>query len=205
MHESARAHVTGEALYTDDLLDRFPRLLHAWPVCAPHTHARLLELNVAPALEMEGVYTVLTGADVPGEGDTGANRHDEPMFPTEVMHHRQAVAWVLGETLYAAQAGAAAVSARYEVLPAIVTLEEAIAAQSFLAGPHRMTRGEINGSALEFAGQLRIGGQEHFYLETHCSIAWMDESGGVSLQCSTQHPAEAQEIVSRVLNLPGAA
>ena len=40
-HESARGHVTGEALYTDDLAGRFPNLLHAWPVLAPHAHARV--------------------------------------------------------------------------------------------------------------------------------------------------------------------
>ena len=96
-HESARGHVTGEAIYTEDLLSRHPGTLHAWPVLAPHAHAFLLHLDVAPALEEPGVVTTLTAADVPGEGDSGANRHDEPLFPVEVMHHRQAVAWVLAE------------------------------------------------------------------------------------------------------------
>ncbi len=204
-HESARGHVTGAALYTDDLLGRFPRLLHAWPVCAPHAHAALLRLDTDAALATPGVCTVLTGADVPGEGNTGANRHDEPMFPLEAMHHQQAVAWVLGETLEAAQRGAALVRAEYEELPPILTIEAAIAADSYLSGPHRMVRGDVSAlerSALKFEGELRIGGQEHFYLETQCAIAWLDETGGVSVQCSTQHPAEAQEIAARVLNLP---
>ena len=202
-HESAHGHVTGEALYTDDLLGRFPRLLHAWPVCAPHAHAWLRSIDIAPALNTSGVHTVLTDADVPGEGNTGANRHDEPMFPTEIMHHQQAVAWVLAETLEAAQAGAALVRAEYEPLPAILSIEEAIQAGSFHAGPHRMKRGDASTSGpLRFEGELMIGGQEHFYLETQCTIAWMDETGGVSMQCSTQHPAEAQEIASRVLNIP---
>lgn len=202
VHESARGHVTGEALYTDDLLGRFPRLLHAWPVCAPHAHARLLSLEVGAALAEPGVVHVLTGSDVPGEGNTGANRHDEPMFPTEIMHHLQAVAWVLGESLGAAQRGAALVAAVYEPLPAIVTIDEAIAAGSFHAGPHRVSRGVIAESELMFEGELRIGGQEHFYLETQAAIAWLDETGGVSIQSSTQHPSEAQEIVARVLKLP---
>ena len=54
-HESARGHVTGDALYTDDLLGRFPNLLHAWPVLAPHAHARVTSLDVAPALDEPGV------------------------------------------------------------------------------------------------------------------------------------------------------
>ena len=63
----------------------FPNLLHAWPVCAPHAHAIVRELDASRALEEPGVVTVLTQADVPGEGDSGANRHDEPLFPTEVL------------------------------------------------------------------------------------------------------------------------
>ena len=96
-HESALGHVTGEALYTDDLLNRFPQLLHAWPVLAPHAHALLTSLDAAPALQEPGVAAALTAADVPGENDSGANRHDEPVFPSEVMYHQQPVAWVLAE------------------------------------------------------------------------------------------------------------
>jgi xanthine dehydrogenase large subunit len=97
-HESARGHVTGEALYTDDLVTRVPHALQAWPVMAPHAHARVDAMDVDEALQCPGVAAVLTSADVPGEGDTGPNRHDEPLFPTEVMFHSQPVAWVLGES-----------------------------------------------------------------------------------------------------------
>jgi xanthine dehydrogenase large subunit len=83
-HESAHGHVTGEALYTDDLVSCFPGILHAWPVLAPHAHALVVNLNVDGALEEPGVVATLTAADVPGEGDSGANRHDEPLFPIEV-------------------------------------------------------------------------------------------------------------------------
>ena len=117
-HESAHGHATGEALYTDDLAGRFPRLLHAWPVLAPHAHALVTALDAAPALAEPGVAATLTAADVPGEADSGANRHDEPLFPSEVMYHRQPVAWVLGETLEAAQRGAARVSVEWQPLPA---------------------------------------------------------------------------------------
>ena len=78
------------------------------------------------------MVTVLTRRDVPGEADTGANRHDEPLFPAEVLFHRQPVAWVLADTLEAARRGAARVTRRYEPLPAILTIEQAIEAGSFL-------------------------------------------------------------------------
>jgi xanthine dehydrogenase large subunit len=203
-HESAEGHVSGAALYTDDLCLRYPGLLHAWPVTAPHAHARVLRIFPGPAREIEGVHTILTAEDVPGENDTGSNRHDEPLFPGEVMFHQQPVAWVLGETLEAARAGAAAVRVEYEPLPAILTIRDAIAAENFLADSLRMTRGDasvIERSALLFSGELEIGGQEHFYLETQCAIAEIDKSGGISVESSTQHPTETQDIVGRVLGL----
>ena len=204
-HESARDHVTGEALYTDDLLLRFPRVLHAWPVLSPHAHALVKALDASAALSEPGVATVLTTADVPGEGDSGSNRHDEPLFPTEVMYHSQPVAWVLGETLDAAQRGAGKVLVEYELLPAILTIEDAIRAESFHSAPLRLARGDasaIEASPLRFEGELQIGGQEHFYLETQCALAWLDETGGVAAHSSTQHPTETQEVIARVLGIP---
>ena len=205
-HESALAHVTGAALYTDDLVANFPGLLHAWPVLSPHAHALLTHLDASKALEEPGVIATLTGADVPGEGDSGANKHDEPLFPIEVTYHSQPVAWVLGETQEAARLGAARVIAEYRQLTAIRTIPDAIAVQSFHSGPFRMRRGEsaseIRASAHRLSGELNIGGQEHFYLETMCAIARFDETGGIVVDSSTQHPAETQEVVARVLGIP---
>ena len=204
-HESARGHVTGEALFTDDLVTRFPDLLHAWPVLAPHAHAQLTTLDATPALADPGVPSTLIASDVPGEGDSGVARHDEPLFPTEVVFHQQPVAWVLGETLEAARLGAARVRTAYQPLPAILTIEDAIAAGSFLTGPLHIIRGDaqakLAASPLHLEGELVIGGQEHFYLETQCSIAWLDESGGMMVESSTQHPSETQEIVARALGV----
>lgn len=205
-HESAYGHASGAALFTDDLLTRFSQALHAWPVLAPHAHARIVHLNAAAALGEPGVVTTLTAEDVPGENDTGAVRHDEPLFPSEVMFHQHPVAWVLGESLEAAQRGAARVQVSYELLPAILTIEDAIVARSFLSGPLHWARGDapaaIAGNAHRIEGQLAIGGQEHFYLETQSALAWLDETGGLVLHSSSQHPSETQQMVSRVLGLP---
>ena len=204
-HESARGHVTGDALYTDDLIGRFPNLLHAWPVLAPHAHALVTRLDVSPAMQAPGVIWVLTDADVPGEGNAGANRHDEPLFPTEVMYHHQPVAWVLGGTVEAARQAARCVLVEYQPLPAVLTIEQAIESDSYLTERHRIATGDVSGigsCALHFDGELKIGGQEHFYLETQAAIAWIDEGGFVSVHSSTQHPSETQAVVARALGLP---
>ncbi|ADU47998.1 xanthine dehydrogenase molybdopterin binding subunit [Intrasporangium calvum] len=207
-HESAALHVTGAALYTDDLVGRFPGVLHAHPVQAPHAHALVTRLDPSVALAVPGVARVLTAEDMPGRNDSGVTG-DQPLFPIEVMHHGHAVCWVLGETLEAARLGAAAIAADgvdYDPLPAIVTLGEAIAAGSFQGAARHLHRGDVD-AALEhaahiFSGEIEVAGQEHFYLETHASIAVVDEAGQVLVHSSTQHPSETQGIVAHVLGLP---
>ncbi len=60
----------------------------------------------------------------------------------------------------------------------------------------------FDGAAHVFSGEFEFAGQEHFYLETHCSLALVDENGQIFVQSSTQHPTETQEIVAHVLGLP---
>ncbi|UNX53689.1 xanthine dehydrogenase molybdopterin binding subunit [Georgenia sp. TF02-10] len=203
-HESAALHVTGTALYTDDLIGRAPGVLHAWPVQAPHAHARVTALRTDPARAVPGVVDVLTAAEVPGVNDAGT-KGDEPLFPTEVAYHGHAVCWVLAESLEAARLGAAAVEVEYAPLPALLTLAEAIAAESFQDYRPTVGRGDAAGAlaraAHRFTGELELGGQEHFYLETHAALAQVDEAGQVFVQSSTQHPTETQEIVAHVLGL----
>ncbi|MFE2378695.1 xanthine dehydrogenase molybdopterin binding subunit [Streptomyces sp. NPDC059398] len=204
-HESATLHVTGAALYTDDLVQRTKDVLHAYPVQVMKARGRITALRTGPALDVPGVVRVLTGADVPGVNDAGM-KHDEPLFPDEVMFHGHAVAWVLGETLEAARLGAAAVEVELDELPSLVTLQDAIAADSYHGARPVMVHGDIDAgfadSARVFTGEFQFSGQEHFYLETHAALALIDENGQVFVQSSTQHPSETQEIVAHVLGLP---
>ncbi|MFF0473844.1 xanthine dehydrogenase molybdopterin binding subunit [Streptomyces sp. NPDC004284] len=203
-HESAAQHVTGTALYTDDLVHRTKDVLHAHPVQVMKAHGTITALRTGPALDVPGVVRVLTGADVPGVNDAGM-KHDEPLFPDEVMFHGHAVAWVLGETLEAARLGAAAVEVDLDEKPSLITLGEAIAAGSFHGARPVMETGDVDAgfadSAHVFTGELRFSDQEHFYLETHAALAHIDEAGQVFVQSSTQHPSETQEIVAHVLGL----
>ncbi|GHB31726.1 dehydrogenase [Streptomyces viridiviolaceus] len=203
-HESAALHVTGTALYTDDLVHRTKDVLHACPVQVTKAHGRITALRTEPALAVPGVVRVLTGADVPGVNDAGM-KHDEPLFPDEVLFHGHAVAWVLGETLEAARLGAAAVEVELDELPSLITLQDAIAAGSFHGARPVMLTGDVDAgfadSAHVFTGELQFSDQEHFYLETHAALAYVDEAEQVFVQSSTQHPSETQEIVAHVLGL----
>ncbi|MDQ6688762.1 MAG: xanthine dehydrogenase molybdopterin binding subunit [Actinomycetota bacterium] len=203
-HESAALHVTGQALYTDDLVIRTKDVLHAWPVQAPHAKAHIARMDIEPAYAVPGVVRVLTAADVPGVNDAGV-KHDEPLFPDQVCFFGHAVCWVLGESLEAARLGANAVEVDYEPLPALINVKEAIAAHEFQGAQPTVERGDLaaglDAATHVFSGEFEFAGQEHFYLETHCALAHIDEGGQVFVQSSTQHPSETQEIVAHVLGL----
>jgi xanthine dehydrogenase large subunit len=205
-HESADGHVTGRARYVDDLWPSLPRLAHAWPVTAPHARARVVSIDASAAQNAAGVSCVLTAADVTGENDTGPARHDEPLFPSEVSYHGQPVAWVIADSEDEARRASSLVRATFEPLPPVLSIEHAIREQSFLTDVERMRRGKPEEAMLaapnRLEGELFIGGQEHFYLETQAALAWVDESEALFVQSSTQHPTETQEIVARVLGVP---
>ncbi|MDL9979497.1 xanthine dehydrogenase molybdopterin binding subunit [Microbacterium sp. ASV49] len=202
-HESAALHVTGAAMYTDDLAAHTHGVLTAWPVQSTNAHARVT-VDVSPAYDVPGVVRVLTADDVPGVNDAGI-KHDEPLFPSEAMFYGHALVWVLGETQEAARLGAAAVAVEYEPLPSLITVRDAIEAGSYQGIARTVERGDaaaaLKTSAHVFEGVTEFGGQEHFYLETQASLAVRDSEGQYFIQCSTQHPSETQEIVAHVLGI----
>jgi len=204
-HESATLHVTGCATYVEDLATRTANVAYAWPIPSPHAHAYATEIDFSAALGMPGVLCCLGAGDVPGENDVGPVRHDEPLFPQEISFFAQPVAWVVGETLELARLAAEHVRISYEPLPALTSIAAAIEAESFHAPAERMRRGEpereIDAAEQRLEGELFINGQEHFYLETQAALAVPEEAGGMFVHSSTQHPAETQEVVARVLGI----
>ncbi len=208
-HESGLGHATGAAVYVEDqALDR--PMLELWPVCAPHARARILRRDATKARAMPGVTAVYFAEDIPGTNDVGAIRHDEPLLAQdEVSFHGQMVAVVVGESYEACRAAAMRVEVEYEPLPAVIGIDDASAADSWHTAGHRIRRGDpeaaIAAAPRSLDGVVTMGGQEHFYLETHASWAERTDDGGVRVVSSTQHPSEIQAVVSHVLHLPRAS
>jgi xanthine dehydrogenase large subunit len=204
-HESAWLHVRGLARYVDDL--PMPAGgLHAAVVRSSHAHARIDAVDVATARGMSGVRGVFVAADVPGHLHVGPIAHDEELLATELVHHvGQPIAVVVADTLAAARAAARAVQVRYSPLAAITTIDAAIAADQFLTTPHRIERGDVDGAlqsaSLRIAGEMRCGGQDHFYLETQAALVVPEEGGSFKVYSSTQHPSEVQAEVAAVLGV----
>lgn len=204
-HESAIGHVTGRALYVHDTA-LIRKTLTVWLVRSTYAHARLLKVDISQAMVAAGVHTILIEKDIPGINNTGPARHDEPLFASDEVHfHGQVIAAVIGDSLEACRLAATLIVIEYSPLPPILGIEQAIVENSFHTDPHFLTRGDIEAgleeSLLLLEGQLHIGGQDHFYLETQAAWAEPDGEGGVHVSSSTQHPSEVQTIVAEVLGL----
>lgn len=204
-HESAEGHVTGKAVYTDEQRPPFG-MLSVYPVLSPYARARITKVDPAPAYEVEGLVTVLTAEDVPGQNNTGVIIPDEVLFPVEeVSYWGQAVVWAVGETEAAARLAAAKIVVEYEPLEPILTIKDAIVANSFHSQPQRVRRGNVELAMAEadqvLEGEVEMNGQDHFYLETQASWVIPDGEGHYQVYASTQHPTETQIIVAQVLGI----
>ncbi|HLL00280.1 MAG TPA: xanthine dehydrogenase molybdopterin binding subunit [Myxococcaceae bacterium] len=211
-HESGLKHTSGEALYVDDLPTP-PGTLVGHLIASPHAHARLGRRDASKALALPGVHAVLFAGDIPGVNDVCPIKgvHDEPLLATDEVHCvGQAVGLIVAESAAIGRQAAALVELEYEVLPAVLSIREAIEKGSYIAHPkdphpHRMRRGEpesaLIASPVRVQGECMTGAQDHFYLETHVALAVPEEDGAVHLWSSTQHPSEVQEKVADVMGL----
>jgi xanthine dehydrogenase large subunit len=205
-HDSAIGHVTGAARYLDDM-PTVPGTLEAALVLSAHAHARIRRIDLSRALASPGVIAAITAADIPGRNDIAPIRSDEPALPAgSVEYEGQPVAAIAAATLDQARAAAKLVEIDYEPLAAVLTVEEAIARGSFVSPPQQMVRGDVE-AALAAAphrasGELRCGGQDHFYLEGQIALATPGEAGDMHVWSSTQHPTEVQHGVAHLLGLP---
>jgi xanthine dehydrogenase large subunit len=203
-HDSAAKHVSGEAIYVDDIREPYG-LLHLYAGSAARAHARVGKLDLSKVSSAPGVVAVLTAEDIPGKNDVSPiGAGDDPVFAgEEVQFHGQVLFAVAAESFEMARAAAKLAIVEYEDLPAILTIEGALAAKSFVLEPHVMRRGNakaaIAAAPERLQGRLHLGGQDHFYLEGQVSLALPMEDGDVLIHCSTQHPSEVQHNVANVL------
>ncbi|HTT36221.1 MAG TPA: xanthine dehydrogenase molybdopterin binding subunit [Burkholderiales bacterium] len=202
-HESAHLHVSGEAVYTDDVA--LPaNTLHAALGMSTVAHARIRSLDLSAVRACAGVVDVATGADVPAQNNFGAILHDDPIFADTLVRFAGQALFGVAATSYAAARRAARLArVEYEELPAILDVRQALAAGSFVLPTHTIRRGEpeagLADAPYRLQGSLVIGGQEHFYLEGQVAVALPQEDGTMLVLSSTQHPTEVQHAVAHAL------
>jgi xanthine dehydrogenase large subunit len=205
-HDSATKHVTGAAVYVDDIATP-PGTLEVYIAMSARAHARVTELDVSAVRAAAGVVAVLTAGDIPGVNDIAPTpTHDDPLFADGLVEYvGQSLFAVVAETVHAARAAAKLAVVTYDDLPTIITLQAALDAKSYLEDPYVMARGDVAAGLAKaprtLSGRMEIGGQEHFYLEGQAALALPGEDDDVTVHCSSQHPSEIQHTVAHVLGV----
>ena len=205
-HDSAEKHVSGEAIYIDDMPE--PRnLLHAYIRMSDIAHGKIKTLDLAPVRAAPGVAAVMAAADLRHGNDIGPGFAGDPVFAEKIVEYAgQSVFAVAGETRALARAAAMKAVIVYRELPAILSIEEALKQKAQVLPTITLTRGDakkaIAKAPRRLSGRLAIGGQDHFYLEGQIAMAVPGEDGDLMVYSSTQHPTEIQHTVAHTLGLP---
>ena len=156
-HDSAREHVRGEAVYLDDLPPLHGELCID-VVGSPVAHGRIASIDLDAARDVTGIAGVFAAADVPGDHRFGPVVHDEDLLAKDAVEYvGQPVVVIAGETREAVAAAKALVKLEIEPLPAVLTIDEAIARQQFLGPTRRIARGDVT-AALAVA-EHRLSGE----------------------------------------------
>ena len=204
-HDSSRKHAMGTAIYTDDIPEP-PGTLHVYIAMSQRAYAVVTKLDVSAVRSSPGVVAVLTAKDVPGRNDVSPFAGDDPMFADGLVeYYGQSIFAVAALTLDQARNAAKRAIVVYEDKAPILTIDQALAAGSFLEPAYTMQRGNVDAAIAAaphiLAGRITIGGQEHFYLEGQAALAIPGEDEDVTVHCSTQHPSEIQHKVALVLGI----
>lgn len=201
-HESAHLHVSGKANYVDDIPE-VEGTLYAGLGLAEIAHGKIINMDLSAVWQAEGVVTVLTGTELL-HNNCGPVVADEPIIATDtVSFFGQVIFVVVAKTYQQAQQASRLAKVTYEALEPILTIEQAIARQSWILPPVQITAGDANAklavAPYRLQGMAQVGGQEHFYLEGQICYAYPKEEDMLQVLCSTQHPTEMQLLISEAV------
>uniref|UniRef100_A0A8C5SZ13 xanthine dehydrogenase n=1 Tax=Laticauda laticaudata TaxID=8630 RepID=A0A8C5SZ13_LATLA len=206
MHLSAAKQASGEAVYCDDI-PSYTNELYLTLVTSSKAHAKIISIDTTEAQNVPGFVCFVSNQDVPGSNTSGIC-NDETIFAKDIVTCvGHIIGAVLADTQEHSRRAAKAVKILYEELTPIITIQEAIEKESFFKTDRKIEKGNIKKGFEEadhiVEGEMHIGGQEHFYLETHCTIAVpKGEDGEMELFVSTQNLAKTQDLVANALGVP---
>lgn len=222
---AAAGVVTGTVEFTMDT--EVPAMLHLKVLHSPHAHARVVSIDKSAALAVPGVHRVYTWEDVPRKRYSTAIHTDHLVDPDDtymldnVMRFAgQRVVAVVADSVAAAEEGCRKVVVEYEILPAVFDPEEAMAdgAPQLHSYDDPFAHDKEHNILLELHGEVGDVGAgfaeadvihegtyytprvQHAHLETHGSIAWMEE-GRLHVRTSSQSPSVAKLKLSHLFSL----
>jgi 4-hydroxybenzoyl-CoA reductase alpha subunit len=213
----AMAKVLGETRYADDMV--LPRMAFAKFLRSPHPHARIRSINTEKAARLEGVYAVITGADLPEHyGIMPSTQDEEALAVDKVRFVGDPVAAVAAQNEALAEKALGLIEVDYEVLKPVLSIEDAVAEPDSKGRIHSWTRRGNVHKAISFEfGDVERGfgeadqvfedtfffqGNTHLPMEQYCALAQWDPRGRVTLWSSTQTPHYLHRALAKVLGLP---
>jgi len=204
-HESATLHVTGEAVYVDDI-QVSDRLLTGRVVYSPHARAKIKSFDLTDAGRVPGVQVILCATDIPGVNQMGPVVKDEPCLADgEVTFVGQAVFLIAAETNEQCIEAERLIRVEYEPLEPILDIETAMKKNDLLGPPRTIESGdvvkELQSAPHTIKGVLHTGAQEHWYLESQVALCIPGEEDEMQVYSSSQHPSETQALVADVLGV----
>jgi CO/xanthine dehydrogenase Mo-binding subunit len=210
--------VTGRAKYVGDR--KLPGMLHARCLRAEVPHARIVRLDVTPALAVPGVCAVITSEDYFENGLYGFPVKDKYMLAHQkVRYVGEAIAAVAAETPEAAIKGVEAIICELEPLPGLFDPEQSLLPGAPQVGPDRPDGKHPNfldslivrkGDPLaewakcevKLEEKYSVVPQEHAYIEPEGALAIPTREGGVVVYAPNQSPFVNQGNLALVLDLP---
>jgi CO/xanthine dehydrogenase Mo-binding subunit len=220
----AAEKATGEAQYVDDLYR--PGMLHGAILGSIHAHAKIGGYKLDAARSIPGVAAVLTGEDF-SCGRTGAFCKDElPLARGKTIYMGEPVAVVAASDMETARRAARAIEIDYEPLPAVLTIDEALAtgaplvhedlanyakiAPSFSEGnvlwQCRLEEGKIDSAWSQcdviVEDVFETAAQHHMYMEPCGALAEIDRGGRLTIWSSCQSVHLVQQRVAEWLSIP---
>ena len=208
-HDSSIRHTTGQAIYIDDIPDQ-ENLLHGGLVLSKCAYGKIKKINYSKLSNLSFYTKIIMAKDIPGENEIGPIKNGEPILAEDIItYYGQPVAIILANTHQEAIYAANLVEVEIEFIDdPILTLDEAYSKKSFLDDPIILEKGsvenEMDRSKFKVSDSFEIGGQDHFYLETHVALTFPGENNEYTVWSSTQHPTEVQHGVGKVLKVPSA-
>jgi xanthine dehydrogenase D subunit len=199
--------VRGEFEFASDL--HAEGMLHGRTLRSPHPHARIVAIDVAEALAIPGVMSVLTADDVPGATSFGLIHADQPVLAGEVVRYvGEAVAVVAATHPEIAARAIEAIAVTYAPLPvlsdgALAEAAEPIHPMGNVVRRVTVRHGDPTAEGdVVVEGSYAVGMQDQAFLGPEAGLAVPDSEGGVDLWVATQWLHHDRDQVAACLGLP---
>ena len=210
----AMERLRGTAQYTDDLV--LPGMLHARIVRSPHAHARIVSIDTAEALALDGVEAVITGRDLPVPyGILPWTRDENALAVEKALFVGDGVAAVAAHDEDTAIEACRRVRIEWEPLEALLDPQQALSSELQInpyarkGNRHKNVQLEfgdveaaLEGSDLVVEGEYFFEGTTHAAIEPHCAVAAVEPSGLLTVWSATQVPHYLHRELARVLEIP---